>query len=263
MSGSKKRSFSDMLAGSNTPAPVPTFTVPRINAGTTKWSTLSNTVASNRSTITSHRYKVAGTTKHGTVELSHTHGEFNKIVPSSGSLGTHNISTSELGSSARSFPKILGDLSTKKGATDALRVLKGTHLSKGLIGSTAAKRQAAVELGAEIGISEYTRGSTVALADASINLYRMKHGKLSKSEFTDHNTGYTGAGKGGAERLRSVKSIEAAFEPYDGALKGLYTAHASKKLTRPWETTLGPKATGQEKYDAWRYHKFKKWTGRE
>ncbi len=263
MSGSKKRSFEEMLGSSNTPAPVPSYTVPRLTVKNQKWSSLSQSAVDNRALIMRHKYKVESNSKTGYVELSHTHGEFNKIVPTTSTLATHNISTSDLGKSPRSFPKIMQDISTVKGATDALRVIKGTHLSKGLTGSTLSKRRAAVELGPEIGVSEYTRGSAVALTDASVNLYRMKHGNLSKDDFSDHSKGYTGAGKGGAERLRSIKSITATFQPYDGPLRSIYDSHASTKTTRPWESGLKSSASDQEKFDAWRVHKFKKWTQRE
>jgi hypothetical protein len=261
------RTFSQMLGASNTVSDVPTYTAKRVNVTNQKWSDLSQTVADERASVLKHKYKVAGTTKHGSIELSHTHGEFNKRLKASATgdveINTHNIATAELGRAPRSFPKILESISTKKGATDALRVLKGTHLTKGLTGSTPEKRQAAVELGAEIGVSEYTRGASAALTDAAINLYRMKHGKLSKTDFADHEKGYTGAGKGGAERLRALGSIVDVFKPYDASLRSVYDSHASIKAKRPWEATLGPKATADEKFDAWRAHKFQKWTQRE
>ncbi|MDX2298251.1 MAG: hypothetical protein NW204_00845 [Xanthomonadaceae bacterium] len=263
MSANKKRSFAEMLASSNTPAPTPVFTVPRVTVTNAKWSALSQNVVDQRAVVAKHRYKVASSGQTFSAEFSHTHGEFNKRVANTLSIGTHNISTSDLGSSPRSFPKIMQDLSTVTGATDALRVIKGTHLSKGLIGATPTQRRAAVELGAEIGVSEYTRGTTVALTDASINLYRMKHGNLSRDDFSDPDKGYTGAGKGGAERLRAVASIAAAFAPYDAPLKSIYDTHAALKPVRPWEAGLRAKATEQEKFDAWRAHKFQKWTQRE
>lgn len=263
MSNSKKRTFEDMLAGSNTPQPVPTFTVPKLNVTNQKWSAISQQVVNNRALVTEHKYMAESSGKFGSVELSHTHGEFNKRVPSSYSITTHNISTSGLGVSPQSFPKILDRLSTQSGAVDALRVIKGTHLTKGLTGSTVDKRKAALELGAEIGISEYVRGSTVALSDASINLYRMKHGKLTKTGFSDHTVGYSGAGKGGAERLRNLSTIGDVFSQYTGSLRSIYDSHASQKSSRPWETGLGKKATNEEKFNAWQFHKFKSWTQRE
>lgn len=263
MSSNKKRKLDDMLGASNTPLQVPTFTVPKIKVDNQSWSSLSQNAVDNRALVTKHSYKVEGTNNFGKVKLSHTHGEFNKKVTGSYEINTHNISTSDLGSSPQSFPKILDRLSTQSGAIDALRVIKGTHLTKGLTGNTLDKRRAAVELGAEIGISEYVRGSTVALSDASINLYRMKHGEINKSEFSDPKVGYTGAGKGGAERLRTLSTIGEVFSQYSGSLRTIYDNHASQKPSRPWETGLGKKATNEEKFNAWQFHKFNSWTQRE
>jgi hypothetical protein len=163
------RTLSQMLGASNTISEVPTYTAKRVN------------VANERASVLKHKYKAAGTTKHGSIELSHTHGEFNKRLKASATgdveINTHNIATAELGNAPRSFPKILESISTKKGATDALRVLKGTH--------------------------------------------------------------------------------------FDASLRSIYDSHASTKAKRPWEATLGPKATADEKFDAWRAHKFEKWTQRK
>jgi hypothetical protein len=187
------------------------------------------------------------------VQFSHTHGEFNKRVRSN-SLDTHNISTSISGDAPRSFPKILDDLGNKHGASDALRVLKGTHLSVGLESGTPAKRVAAVELASEIGISEYTRGTTNALFDAAINLYRIKRGNLPKADFADHTKGYTGAGKGGAERLRGLGTPKDVADQYEASLKSIYNKHAAKKPGKAWAS---------KGYNAWLNHKFAKWTKRE
>lgn len=263
MSNNKKRTLDDMLGSSNTPQPVPTFTVPKLTITNQKWSSISQQVVNNRALVTEHSYMAEGTGKIGKVKLSHTHGEFNKRVSDSLDITTHNISTSGLGLSPQSFPKILDRLSTQSGAVDALRVIKGSHLTKGLTGDTVEKRKAAVELGAEIGISEYVRGSTVALSDASINLYRMKHGKISKTDFSDPKVGYTGAGKGGAERLRNLSSIGEVFSQYGGSLRSIYKNHASQKTNRPWEQGLDNNASDDDKFNAWQVHKFNSWTRRE
>jgi hypothetical protein len=263
MSANKKRSLSDFLGPSNTLKDVPQYDVPRIDVQTQQWSNLSQQAVDNRALATNNKYKNAATGKFGFVELSHTHGEFKKIVDKKLKLDKHNISTAEFGSGAKSFPKIVDRLSDATGATDTMRVIKGTHLSKGLISTALDERKAAVELGTEIGISEYVRGTTAALTDASINLYRVKHGNLAKSDFSDHEKGYSGAGEGGAERLRAYGSIVDVFKPYDAPLKEIYDTHASVKASRPWEKGLRKNATDQEKYDSWRAHKFTKWTQRE
>lgn len=263
MSGSKKRTLSDFLGASNTPNAVPEFIVPRVTVKEQSWSDISNQASSSRALVTHNKFRNANTWNTGYVDLSHTHGEFKKVVSDKYKIQKHNLSTAELGSGARSFPSIVGRLSDEHGAKDALRVLKGTHLKYGLNSLHKDQRKAAVELGTEIGVSEYLRGGTTALVDASINLYRVKHGNLAKSDFSDHTKGYSGAGEGGAERLRAIKTIVDVFQPYEKPLRGIYNTHASVKDDRPWETGLSKKAGAQEKYDAWRGYKFKRWTRRE
>ncbi len=263
MSGSKKRTLSDFLGAANTPRAVPEFNVPQITVTEQRWSEISDEASTRRALVTHSKYRNANTWKTGYVDLTHTHGEFKKIVSTQYKIQKHNVSTAELGSAARSFPNIVDRLSDEHGARDALRVLKGTHLDHGLQSTEKDERRAAVELGTEIGVSEYLRGSTIALTDASINLYRVKHGRLAKSDFSDHTKGYSGAGEGGAERLRAIATVSDAFQPYDADLKHIYTSHASLKPTRPWETGLTGKPTKQEKYDAWRGYKFQRWTRRE
>lgn len=232
-----------------------------VDAKELSWSDLSQKAVDARQLIVNHEYKVAATKaakKVNSIETSHTHGEFLNIVRSE--TEKHNISTAVLGSSARKYSKILNafnDDNVKGGAKDALRVIKGTHLTEGLTGSTPELRKAAVELGAEIGISEYVRGTTAALFDASINLYRIKHGKLSKKAFADPKQGYIGAGEGGAERVRAIETLGDLI-PKDSkkrkALFDIYTTHASKKEDKSW---------AKEGADKWLQHKFKKWTQRE
>lgn len=251
MANSKKRKLSDA------PLPQLSFTVETIDAGNSSWRDLSQEVVDRRAVLVKHKYFSTKLGAFKTVEFSHTHGEFNKRVRSD-SLDTHNISTSHSGDAPRSFPKILEDLGNKHGASDALRVLRGAHLTKGLQSGTPDKRIAAVELASEIGISEYTRGTTNALFDASINLYRMKRGSLTKADFADHTKGYTGAGKGGAERLRALGTPQDVADQYEKSLKTIYTNHAVKKVGKPWSG----KNTKQG-YNTWLSHKFAKWTQRE
>lgn len=262
-STSKKRKLSDFLAHQNTPTPPPTFTVPTVSGDNKSWSTLTQQAVNSRALITTHSYMNATTQNLGQVSLSHTHGEFNKKVGQQ--IDTHNISTSDHGSSPQSFPKIINRMDQAVGAVDALRVVKGTHLSKGLTSSTVDERKAAVELGVEIGISEYSRGTNLALTDASINLYRIKHAKIGLSDFSDHTAAYSGAGKGGAKRLRDLGDVENVFSQYQTDLRDIYDTHASKKadIKRTWEQGLGSKADDDTKYSAWQYHKFQRWTRRE
>jgi hypothetical protein len=107
------------------------------------------------------------------------------------------------------------------------------------------------------------RGTTNALVDASINLYRVKHAKLDKDNFANHTFGYTGAGKGGAERLRALDEVSDVFGLYQTDLGDVYKTHASKKAKRPWEAGLAKNASDEDKQAAWMAHKFRKWTARE
>lgn len=263
-SNPKKRSLSTMLGSSNAPTPPPKFSPPVVNVTTQKWSSLTQQAVDSRALITQHSYKNATTGKFGTVELSHTHGEFNKKVK--GDIETHNISTSELGSAPRSFPKIIAKMDLTHGATDALRVIKGTHRSKGLMSSTMDERRAAVEMGVEVGISEYSRGTNLALTDASINLYRVKHAQIGLSDFSDHTVAYSGAGKGGAKRLRELGTVDSVFSQYDASLRQIFDTHAAvkpKSKRSKWEQGLPSKASDDDKFVAWQAHKFKSWTQRE
>ena len=251
MASSKKRKLSDP------PLAQVTFTVPTIKAGNKPWRDLSQEVVDRRAVVIEHEYLSTKLGANRTVKFSHTHGEFNKRVRTN-SLDTHNISTAISGDAPRSFPKILADLGNKHGASDALRVIKGTHKTKGLQSGTPTKRIAAVELAHEIGVSEYTRGTTNALFDAAINLYRIKHGNLAKTDFADHTIGYTGAGKGGAARLRALSTPEHVAGQYAISLKGIYTKHAATKVGKPWSGKSAAKG-----YGIWLQHKFTKWTQRE
>jgi hypothetical protein len=241
---------------------VPTYEVPELDVKRQPWSELAETVSESRVLVARSKYKISGRKAFETVDTSHTHGEFNKRIDDDTGIETHNVSTSMLGSAPRSFPKLLQRMDRVSGATDTLRVLKGTHLSKGLIGDTQEKRKAAMEMGTEIGVSEYLRGGTNALVDASINLYRMKHGQLTKTNFAKPTVGYIGAGKGGAERLRNLDKPSDVFARHTNSLARIYEAHASSKPNRPWESSLGKKATPEQKFVAWQEHKFKSWTQR-
>lgn len=241
---------------------VPTYEVPRLDVKRQPWSELAEVASESRALVTSSKYKVSGRKRFESIETSHTHGEFNKRIDEGTGIETHNVSTSELGVAPRSFPRLLQRMDKVSGATDTLRVLKGTHLSKGLTGSTQEKRGAAMEMGTEIGVSEYLRGGTNALVDASINLYRMKHGVLGKANFAKPEQGYIGAGKGGAERLRNLGKPSDVFARHATSLEALFEQHASRKPNRPWEASLPGKATREQKFIAWQEHKFRSWTQR-
>ncbi len=270
---SKKRSFSQMLGQANVVSRPPAVAVREQTVTQEKWSDITGKVVKKRALVVHHQYGVAGTNLTGQVSLAYRHGDFktNIVKASTGGyeIGKHNVSTSGVGSSARSFPTILGSMQgSGRGATDAMRVLKGTHITKGLTSTTKSARRAAVEMAGEIGVSEYSRGSNAALADAMINLYRVKHGNLPKADFADHELGYTGAGDGGAARLRKLGTIDSTFEPYQEPLRQIYDRHAAKKPNRPWEanvdtTGMLPKDAEDMHYNAWLVHKVTKWTGRK
>jgi hypothetical protein len=255
------------LAGLSEPADAtPTFELQRVKVTTQPWSTLTNTIVNTRAAILDHQYVVSGQKKKTkqTLSTTHTHGDFQMKVDDDNSLPKNNISTSVLGGTARSFGAMWDAFpDDQRGATDTLRVLKGTHLKKGLTGSSKDAREAAVEMGAEIGISEYSRGSNAALSYAAVNLYRVKQGKLTGKEFADHTKGYLGAGKGGAERLRAHTDVYDAFRDQQEDLLDIYKTYASKKTKRPWEDDLKAGATADEKFAAWVQHKNKKWQQRK
>ncbi|QDQ27496.1 hypothetical protein FNU76_14655 [Chitinimonas arctica] len=238
------------------------------------WQSLAQNVIDSRGAVYRHQYRLANDmSQKEDVTLAYKHGDFpikvKEPAPGEFEIPKNNISTGLIDTKARSYPDMMGTFTKgRKGATDAMRVLRGTHLTKGLIGSSAEKRKAAVELAGEIGVSEYARGSTVALTGASTALYMLKHDAIDTDQFSDPDVGYFGAGKGGAKRIRGFNNAVEVFDHYDKSLKKIYNSHASKKNVRPWESglDLSGQNAAQRKlttYNAWKAHKFAKWTGRE
>jgi RHS repeat-associated protein len=269
--GTMKRTLADFLGPANNVTPVAPAEL-EVKAVTNEtWLALSRRATEGRGVVYEHSYKVGLQTR--SLSIVHTHGDFKTRAVKGGGkvrIRKHNISSSRLGGSASSFPALLATFSTqalaKAGARNALRVLKGTHLTEGLLGgvgaAAAGRQQAAVELAGEIGVSEFSRGSEAALADAAINLYRLKYGNLTKDDWADPDLGYTGAGKGGAGRLRSLATIDQVFEPYLKLLRERYDAYASGKPSRPWEAAAGAAADDDSKFASWQHHKYRKWTQR-
>ena len=255
-----KPDLDEMLGHHNAKAPAPTFEVPTIKAKDRTWKDLSNEVVKQRAAIVKHSYKLAGTENKESVRLSHGQNDFNKKLKS-GEMSSHNIATSIEDKVPRSFPKIAKDVKTQTAVTDTLRVLKGTHLTEGLTSPTHEERQAAVELAGELGISEYTRGTNLAVMDAAVNLYRVKHGKLAMKDFSNPNKGYYGGGTGGANRVRGLGKVSEIFDDHDESLREIFDTKASAKAVRPWEAMLKPtdEKTADNHFIAWKAWKALKW----
>jgi hypothetical protein len=264
---SAKRANTALAGLSEAADETPTFELPRVKVTTQPWSELTQSIVEGRGAVLEHQYVVSGPKKKKptlTLSTTHTHGDFNTKVADDKSLQKNNVSTSVLGGTARSFSKLWKAFpDDPTGATDTLRVLKGTHISKGLTGSTQDAREAAVEMGAEIGISEYSRGSNSALSYAAVNLYRVKRGKLTGEGFANPAKGYLGAGDGGAQRLRAHTDVYDAFRDHAKDLVDIYKNYASQKAKRPWETGLKKGATAADKFKAWVQHKNAKWQQRK
>ena len=263
---SKKRKLDDDIAAT---LKVPVAKNVRVaNANGKSWQNLSGKVAGERALVLNHEYHLSGqpvnphTGVHDTYEFktSHTHGDFKTRVVRQGTqyfLQKHNIATSQPDQAPQKLDKLIARIGDKRvGATDALRVLKGTHVAKGLSGGSPGARTGAVELGTEVGISEYMRGGSLALINATSSLYLMKHGEMKRKQFLDPAVGYKGSGKGGAERLRGMTKATDALDLT--RLKSVYTTHAAAKVGKPWSGQSTAKG-----FDTWVRHKVQKWRGRE
>jgi hypothetical protein len=127
-------------------------------------------------------------------------------------------------------------------------------------GTTSKNAKAAVELAAEIGISEALRANN-GIPHAMASLYLMKRKKMGLSEFLDPKVGFTGAGTGGAENLR-LKSEQVFFrEAHREKLEKVFAEHTKNKLSTPGKEW----AKGVEKSDpflAWLKHKQASWMKR-
>lgn len=237
---------------------VPKVEAKIVDANGRAWSDLAKIAAENSASIFQHDYSKGLAGKKESILTTHTHGDFGtKIVHSGGEyvLPKLNISTAAHGGKARSLDALAEDIK-EVGSGDVLRVLKGTHVAKGLKTADAGKRASAVELAAEIGISEYSRGGTNALRNAASALYSMKHGEMKVSEFVDFDVGYRGAGGGGAERLRKLKGGSDTL--HLERLQAIYLKHAVNKPGKAW--------TGQntaQGFEAWLTHKVTSWSKRE
>ncbi|MBL8511706.1 MAG: hypothetical protein JNM52_08675 [Betaproteobacteria bacterium] len=224
------------------------------------WRTLSDMALERRAIVFRHDFSVND--KNYFLRTAHAHGDFKTKITQEGSkyyLSKHNVVTSAIGKRAETLNALVGSFgSAKTGATNTMRILKGTH-DKWQMGGTLAEATRGVELGAEIGVSEYTRGGTLGLLNAMSGLYAMKHGQMSKADFIDPAKGYVGAGLGGAKRLRTLAGTGKVTEALHlGKMKEVYDSHASTKVGKPWS---GKSAS--EGFDIWVRHKIDKWTQRE
>lgn len=228
-----------------------------------KWRDLSATAQGARAAAFRHQYDLGGGKVRSVVTL-HTHGDFNtnprKESEDSYELSKHNVSTKTEGG-AESFGELVTALGNPfSGATNAMRVLKGTHNNYELWHSkkNAEKRaQAAVTLAAEIGISEFSRGGAPAVLNAMSALYLMKRGRMKMEDFSDPKVGYRGAGSGGAARVRALKSEKASSALHLEDLRKEYDSRAVDKVGKPWSGKRNDKG-----FSEWLEHKSRKWLQR-
>lgn len=255
------RTFEEMLGQDNIIVPPSPVTLETVQVSDQPWETLFNQVKDKIGIVFRHQYKTVRST-YRFFETVHKQGAFSTKTINK-QLHKFNLSTSPVDQTNRSFPILLQRLGPQpQGAKNVMRVIKGSHLKR-VISGTMERRGAAVELGVEIGISEYARGGKGAVLDAAINLYRMKHGLLSNDEFAKPDLGYTGAGKGGAKRLRKMSNVVEVFKLYDDLLLEHFKKKPNKKGKKPWESGLSSnETTMKNKFDAWKTHKLKKWTAR-
>lgn len=226
------------------------------------WSDLSQEVGRSRAAVFRHEYTRNKTAEH--LDSLHTHGDFQTIPRSTGpdtyELTKHNVSTKASGK-AESFGDLLTNLGSRHtGATNAMRVLKGTHVDWELESSNknpGPKAATAVTLAAEIGISEFSRGGSHALLNAMSGLYLLKHREFTKAEFADPKVGYRGAGQGGAANLRTLQTKGLGEALHLARLRKVYDSHAVKKGGQPWSGKKND--TG---FETWLEHKSKKWLQR-
>jgi hypothetical protein len=254
MNDDRKRKFDAVFAPSTKSMPPVKLT--KMKAGSRTWSDLSVSISGLHAVALKHTYQAPDGTKESMV-TTHAHNDFKTGVHNAGGdleLRKHNISTSTPDHGASSLGRLVTDMGGHKGATDALRVLKGNHTKWFLSGKTDARRKASVEMAAEIGISEYARGGTHALINAASSLYLLKHQEITSSEFVDHNVGYKGAGKGGAGRLRAISGMSEALDLT--RLQKVFKSHAVKK--DKWKADKTSKG-----FQKWAQHKVNRWKARE
>lgn len=254
----RKRSF-DLALGPVVKKPKPLEIKTRVATGKS-WSDLGEKAQKHSATVFKHDYTLGGKVR--SITTSHLHNDFQTFVHPSGGgyqLPKFNISTSPIGEKARTLDDLVGQFGPQhEGATNTMRVLKGTETKWALMGTSKTRASRAVELAAEIGVSEFSRGGTHALVNAMSGLYLMKHGGMTKGEFLDPKVGYRGAGDGGASRLRQLQKKGLSEALHIDHLRKHYDATAVNKVGKAW--------TGQKTDDgfsSWLQHKVTKWTGRQ
>lgn len=234
--------------------PVATTTTAR-TVNNDKWHDLSKEAQDGRFTAFRHQFTHGDQAR--SFDTFHKHGDFNTSLKPTGNAdefgtSTHNVATSS--STAKSMPKLIGEIGSD--TTNTLRVLRGSHSTKQLEG-TLDHAKNSVELAAEIGISEFSRGGTNAILNATSALYLVKHRKLAPEEFADPNKGFIGSGEGGAQRLRALSTKTPGFALHS-TLSEVYQTHGSAKTGKAWS---GP--VSSENFAKWIEHKATKWTQRQ
>ncbi|MDX2298269.1 MAG: hypothetical protein NW204_00935 [Xanthomonadaceae bacterium] len=255
----KRKSSFDIGMGAIVKKPKPLEITPKLATGKT-WSKLSEKAQKHSATVFKHDFTLGD--KDLSITTSHLHNDFQTFVHPMGGgyqLPKFNVSTSPVGEKARTLDDLVGKFGSRhKGATNTMRVLKGKETAWKLIGTSETRASRAVELAAEIGISEFSRGGTHALVNAMSGLYLMKHSGMTKEEFLDPKVGYRGAGDGGAGRLRQLQKKGLSEALHIGHLRKHYDTTAVNKPGKAW---TGKKS--DQGFSDWLEHKVTKWTGRQ
>lgn len=229
-----------------------------------KWSELSSDVSEKRAAAYKHEFTLSNQKE--SVTTLHAHGDFLTRPVQTGAntfeMQKHNIATSSVDTGAESLDALVGSFGGRRvGATNAMRVLKGTHTQWQLEAAKSnpvPKAEYATTLAAEIGISEFGRGGSHALLNAMSGLYLMKRKNMTKAQFLDPKTGYVGAGKGGAARLRKLQDKTLDHALHIQRLRSVYNTYAVNKVGKPWS---GRK--NDDGFSVWLEHKAGRWLQRQ
>ncbi|WP_428243245.1 hypothetical protein [Gynuella sp.] len=242
--------MSDTGSKSQPLRPPPRGDVQQLSATGQRWQDLTAaTFKSHATAVTSHYLRPHPSGKPGNFNIGwmtsfHAHGNFGHAFNEQ-SGPNPNISTQGEDQGAFKHDKLI-NASGPNWAQNTMRVVKGTSSLNKTLEGTESQAQGAVLLGHEIGISEVGRGGEGALLNAMSAMYLAKHGRMTADQFLDPKVGFAGAGKGGAERLRQIDTLDKAF--HLDSLRTHFDEVASQKPK--WQ---------DKSFDDWITHKRSKW----
>lgn len=235
------------------PKSAPTMSVQRLSTHGTTWSGLAKATYEAGATAIENTYlrpHPSGKTGNfliGSMTTVHAHGNFGHSFDEE-SGPNPNVSTQVPNKGAYKHDKLI-EGSGDQWAQNTMRVLKGTSsLNKPLTG-TESQAQGAVVLAHEIGVSEVARGGEAAMLSAMSSMYLAKHKRQTGSDFQNPDVGFHGAGKGGAEKLRTLSEKPWYESMHLDPLKQHFDEVASKK--EKWKGAS---------FEDWVTHKRTKWT---